>query len=299
MNMETVENCPVCGDPRSTEALSPLDHTVSKHVFHIRECAACGFRFTSPRPTQEKIGAYYLSEDYISHAAKATTLRDHLYRWVRRRTIKGKHKLVAQSHPTGAVLDIGCGSGDFLAFLKSKGYSAQGVEVSPQARGIATGKGLDVVASIDELPAGNSYDVITLWHVLEHVPSPKETLAKLHTLAKDGALLVIAVPDRSSWDAQHYGAEWAAWDVPRHLSHFRREDLRKLLAAAGFELHGIRNMWFDAPYVAMLSEQYRGAGSLGSLIRGATVGLWSNAVARLSGRPTSSSLYLAKKAKRP
>ena len=297
--METVENCPLCGDPRSKVALSPTDHTVSKQAFDIRECEACGFRFTSPRPAQDEIGAYYLSDDYISHAAKATSLRDHIYRWVRRRTIKGKHRLIARSHPTGAVLDIGCGTGDFLTYLKTKGYTVQGVEVSPQARELAQGKGLDVVTTLEEIKPEPRYNVITLWHVLEHVANPKETLARLHQLAQDDALLVIAVPDRSSWDAQHYGVDWAAWDVPRHLSHFRREDLRKLLAAAGFELREIRNMWFDAPYVAMLSEQYRGAGSLGSLIKGATVGLWSNAVAWLSGRSTSSSLYLAKKAKRP
>lgn len=297
MNMETVDKCPVCGDPRSRDFLCPTDHTVSHEHFPIRECLACGFCFTSPRPTQAQIGNYYLSPDYISHAAKATGFRDHIYHLVRHRTIQAKHRLIKRTHPTGTVLDIGCGTGDFLAHLQAKGYAAMGVEVSPQARAIAQGKNLDVVPDLEHIPPTGRFDVVTLWHVLEHLADPKGTLAKIHALANDGALLVIAVPDRTSWDAQHYGPDWAAWDVPRHLSHFRRQDLQRLLTNSGFVLQSVRKMWFDAPYVAMLSEQYRGAGPLGSLIKGALIGLGSNVVSLFTERPTSSSLYLARKRK--
>ncbi|HRN38618.1 MAG TPA: class I SAM-dependent methyltransferase [Flavobacteriales bacterium] len=297
--METVDKCPVCGDLRSSDFLCPTDHTVSHEHFPIRECIACGFCFTSPRPAQGQIGNYYLSPDYISHAAKATGFRDHIYHLVRHLTIRAKHRLIKRTHPAGTVLDIGCGTGDFLAHLRAKGYATRGVEVSPQARAIAHRKHLDGVPVLEDIPPAGPFDVVTLWHVLEHVPNPKETLAKVHDLANDGALLVIAVPDRSSWDAQHYGPDWAAWDVPRHFSHFRRQDVQRLLSDSGFALRSFRKMWYDAPYVAMLSEQYRGAGPMGSLVKGALVGLASNAVSLFTDRPTSSSLYLAEKRKSP
>lgn len=297
--METIDQCPLCGSNASTVALSAIDYTVSGENFSIRNCASCSFHFTSPRPDQEHIGKYYLSEDYISHAAKAASFKDRIYHYVRRRAIAGKYKLIKGYHPSGNVLDVGCGTGDFLSYLKQKGYAVQGVEVSTQARGLAEGKSLPVVEELNRIPAEGQFNVITLWHVLEHMSNPMQTLAELHERCADDALLVIAVPDRSSWDCTHYGAQWAAWDVPRHLSHFRREDIRRLLAGSGFDLIDTRSMWYDAPYVSMLSEQYRGAGPMGSLVIGALLGLWSNLIALTSNRPSSSSLFLAQKLKHP
>lgn len=297
--METVDQCPICGSMTSSFALSAKDHTVSHEDYTIRKCDSCGFHFTSPRPNQDQIGKYYLSEDYISHAAKATSLKDRVYHTVRRRAIRGKHKLIQKYHGTGSVLDIGCGTGDFLAYLKQQGYAAQGVEVSDQARSLAELKGLPVANELEHIPAKNQFKVVSLWHVLEHMPDPLHTLGLIHARSADDALLIIAVPDRSSWDCDHYGALWAAWDVPRHLLHFRRKDMRQLLTRSGFELIESRNMWFDAPYVSMLSEQYCGAGPMRALIKGAITGLWSNLIAWAANSPTSSTLFLARKAKTP
>lgn len=293
--METVEHCPVCGSPNSSEALTAEDHTVSHTAFTIQRCNSCGFKFTSPRPKQSAIGEYYLSESYISHTEKAVGLKDHIYHWVRKRAIRNKHKLIAHYQPTGSALDVGCGTGDFLSYLVAQGYSAQGVEVSPDARKIAANKGVSVTSQLADIPAQAQFNVISLWHVLEHVADPRETLKQLFERCSKDGLLVIAVPDNESWDCQHYGPKWAAWDVPRHLSHFRQQDVHKLLREAGFEVLGTKPMWFDAPYVSMLSEQYLGAGSAASLIMGAFRGLWSNMASMVSKRPTSSSLFLAKK----
>lgn len=293
--MENVPNCPVCGSGSHAIALQATDHTVSKESFTICACAACGFHFTSPRPEQSTIGRYYLSDQYISHAAKASGIRDHIYRAVRQRTLRAKHALIAKYHASGTVLDVGCGTGDFLAYLHAQGYSTQGVEVSPDARAIAQTKTTAIAPDLDSVPSHNQFNVVTLWHVLEHVADPATTLRHLHALCSPGALLVIAVPDRESWDCNHYGPQWAAWDVPRHLSHFRRQDIRTLLQQAEFDLVEIRRMWWDAPYVAMLSEQYNGANPFMVLLKGATVGMWSNLMAFASGLPTSSSLYIAQK----
>lgn len=294
--METVTTCPLCRHPESRLAVQPTDHTVSHKPFDIRECAACGFRFTSPRPSQDEIGAYYLSDDYISHAASAHSLQDRIYRAVRQVTIRSKHRLLAGHQPAGNVLDLGCGTGDFLHYLQKHGYRSLGVEVSPNARKIAEAKGLQVVHELQAIDSSRTFDALTLWHVLEHVPDPKNTLQELHRKSNPGAFLIIAVPDRESWDANHYGPYWAAWDVPRHLSHFRQRDIAKILHETGFNLVQTRRMWFDAPYVATLSEQYRGAGKIGSLFKGLLVGCRSNVHSLFTTCPTSSSLFVARKA---
>lgn len=294
--METVANCPLCASKELSFAFHAVDNTVTHEQFSVHLCANCSFLFTSPRPEQDSIGAYYLSNNYISHTETAQGLQDRVYHFVRKRALKGKYKLVARYAPGGALLDVGCGTGDFLAYMAEHNYAVQGVEVSSDARKITAKKNLRVAAHLDTLPDNGTFNIITLWHVLEHVPSPRATLLQLHTRCATGALLVIAVPDNESWDAQHYGANWAAWDVPRHLSHFSRQDVKNLLKQTGFELLNIKPMWFDAPYVSMLSEQNNGHGKLVSMLKGWTIGLWSNIISLISDRPTSSTLYVARKA---
>jgi 2-polyprenyl-3-methyl-5-hydroxy-6-metoxy-1,4-benzoquinol methylase len=294
---ETLEQCPICGGRAFTPSLAPTDHTVSKKQFQLTDCTACGARFTNPRPTPAEIGKYYASEDYISHTNTSRGLQDRIYQWVRKRAIRNKHQLIAQHHPQGSILDVGCGTGEFLGFLKSKGYQTQGVEPSLTAREQAIrNHALEIMPELDQVAAHEQFNVITLWHVLEHVHDVRETLRKLHARLQTGGSLVIAVPDRDSWDAGFYGKDWAAYDVPRHLSHFRRRDMHRLLREQGFIVQRTKGMWFDAPYVCMLSEKHKGAGPLRALGIGALVGAVSNLVAALTPRPTSSSLYVASKA---
>lgn len=276
--------------------MTPIDHTVSRRGFTLTLCANCGFCATNPRPDSTHIAPFYESPQYISHTNARTGLLDHLYQTVRRRAIHGKYKLIARYKPQAHVLDIGCGTGEFLSHLKSRGYSTTGVEPGKGPREQAiTNHGLDVLPSLDLVPAKEQFQVITLWHVLEHVHDVRDTLQKIHARLAPEGLLLIAVPDRESWDAQYYAANWAAYDVPRHLSHFRRSDLGRLLKEFGFSLRGIRGMWLDAPYVALLSEKHLGAGLLTSLLKAFIVGWISNMAAATSKRPTSSTLYLAEK----
>lgn len=294
---EPLEECPVCRGRSFTPTFSPTDHTVSKERFLLTDCTTCGARFTNPRPSPADIGRYYVSEDYISHTNTSKGIQDKLYQWVRHRAIHSKHQLIAAYHTQGLALDMGCGTGEFLAYLKSQGYQTQGVEPSLAAREQAIrNHALEIVPELDQIPSREQFSVISLWHVLEHVHDVRETLRKLHARLQTGGLLVIAVPDRESWDAGFYGEQWAAYDVPRHLSHFRRRDLHRLLREQGFVVQQTKGMWFDAPYVSMLSEKHKGAGALRALGLGALIGTLSNLVAALTPRPTSSSLYLATKA---
>ncbi len=291
--MVAIQHCPICGSDKHDLALTAIDETVTKESFSIQACDTCGFHFTSPRPEEGSLGKYYQSGEYISHSAQARTFRDRVYRALRRLTVKGKHRLLARTHPSGHVLDVGCGTGDFLFHLQQKGYQCQGIELSRAARSLSKEKGLRVHEKLSDLASVPTFDIITLWHVLEHLADPMATLVQLKGMLKPNGLLVIAVPDRESWDAKHYGSKWAAWDVPRHLSHFRRHDILSALKRAGFTNIRVRGMWLDAAYVSMLSEQYKGAGPIGSFLKGVGFGIWSNAVAFTSKRPTSSSLYIA------
>ncbi|MBP7408115.1 MAG: class I SAM-dependent methyltransferase [Flavobacteriales bacterium] len=296
--LEALTTCPICGENELVPSLAVEDRSVSNETFHLTDCARCGFRFTNPRPIQANIGRYYQSADYISHTNAAASLQDRIYQLARKWALGSKHRLIRRYQPNGRVLDVGCGTGEFLAYLKSRGYLVHGVEPSIKAREQAIANhAVEVVPSLEMVAHQERFKVVTLWHVLEHLPDPRTTLKNLFALIADRGLLVIAVPDRGSWDAQHYGPDWAAWDVPRHLSHFQQMDIKRLLHEHGFELVTIKRMWLDAAYVSMLTEKHRGTGATVALFKGVLVGLWSNVVSALTGRPSSSSLYLAQKAK--
>lgn len=293
---ESLPHCPICRSTSFRPGVTIKDHSITQESFQVVACASCGFTFTNPRPFADELDRYYESDDYISHSNRSTGLKEQLYQLARRRAIKGKHNLIAHYHPNGRVLDIGCGTGQFLAYLASRGYLVQGVEPSTTAREHAIREhALGVVPALTAITPQENFQVVTMWHVLEHIPDLRATFKRLYALLAKGGLLVIAVPDRESWDAHHYGTDWAAWDVPRHLSHFRRDDLRTLLHEHGFELLEIRPMWLDAYYIALLSEGYRGRSALLAYPLAVLKGSWSNLLALLGSRPTSSSLYVARK----
>lgn len=265
--------------------------------FSLVDCAECGFRFTNPRPTQNSIGRYYSADNYISHVNSSGSIQDKLYQLARKWGLRNKYKMIHRLQPHGKVLDVGCGTGEFLAHLMSRGYLVQGVEPSLKAREqVVANHGISVMPTLDLIPAQEQFQVVTLWHVLEHLPDLRSTFKKLFALLADRGVLIIAVPDRGSWDAAHYGPHWAAWDVPRHFSHFRQEDIHALLHEHGFQLISRQRMWMDAFYISLLSEGYGGASRPLAFLKGLVNGTWSNLLSALTNRPTSSSLYVARKA---
>ena len=296
-SLEHLSNCPRCHATGFVPWALVRDHSITHEVFHVVDCTACGFRSTNPRPIQNDTGKYYQSDSYISHSNTAATLQDKLYHFARRWGLGRKYRIIHRLHPHGKVLDVGCGTGEFLAHLMSRGYVVQGVEPNLKAREqVIANHGISVLPTLELITAHEQFHLVTLWHVLEHLPDLRSTFKRIFALLEDRGFLLIAVPDRDSWDAEYYGAEWAAWDVPRHFSHFRREDVVVLLREHGFELVGIRRMWMDALYISVLSETYRGASRPWALIKGVLIGSWSNLQSVFSSRPTSSSLYIAKRA---
>lgn len=255
------EHCPICGAIAIHPALEAKDYTVSGETFPIWHCDNCTGRFTQDVPAAGDIGRYYQSEDYISHSDTKKGLVNRLYHTVRNITLAGKLKLVerAAAKTSGHLLDIGCGTGAFLNVMHEAGWSVRGLEPDDGARAVAADRYRLNVHPIEGLfalqPA--TYDVITLWHVLEHVHELHAYIAHFRSLLKPGGVLVVAVPNYTSTDAAHYGSAWAAYDVPRHLYHFSPASMEHLVSRFGMKVTALKPMWFDSFYVSMLSERYR------------------------------------------
>jgi len=294
--METLSNCPICNSSQFAPFISCIDHTVSRETYTIVQCNSCGFKFTNPRPEESKLGDYYKSEDYISHSNTKKGLVNFLYQTVRKYTLLKKLQLVSKYYRTGKILDIGSGTGDFLRTMKSAKWETIGIEPSESTRKFAIKNyALDVRNESDlGLLESNSFDVISMWHVLEHVPNLNARLEDLFRLLKPNGLIIIAVPNCNSLDAKIYKENWAAYDVPRHLSHFTPKDIETLFHKHQMKVFKILPMIFDSFYVSMLSEKYR-SGKI-NVIRSTWNGLRSNLSALKSGKTYSSQIYLIRKA---
>lgn len=291
------QHCPACGSDAIVQQLTAIDYTVSKQSFAIWHCNSCGLRFTQDVPEQEAIGSYYQSEQYISHSDTKKGLINTLYHFVRKRTINGKKKLVVQASGLlkGTILDIGCGTGAFLHTMKTAGWGTMGLEPDATARQKAAelyGLQPETPEHLFDLKQG-SYNVITMWHVLEHVHNLQGYLQQIYQLLAPGGCLIIAVPNYTSYDAQAYGSYWAAWDVPRHLYHFSPGAMQQLLQKHGFAVKKLKPMWYDSFYVSMLSEKYKNG--KGNLVSAFLKGFRSNMKTLNNPAACSSVIYIASK----
>jgi len=211
------------------------------------------------------------------------------YRFVQKINIGMKKRVVERFLETKEkkILEVGAGTGDFLASCKRNRWSCFGVEPSEKARRVAREfNSLKLFSSIDEVQEKN-FSVITLWHVLEHIPDLNKTIIKLKSMLSDNGLLIIAVPNHNSFDAKHYKEYWAGYDLPRHLYHFHKGSLSSIISSNGFKLMKIKPMIFDSFYVSLLSEKYKRNIFIISDIYGILLGALSNTIALFSGEYSS------------
>ena len=253
--------CPCCNSESIAKALSAKDHTVSNGLFEIWHCNTCTARFTQNIPGKNEIEKYYKSEDYISHSDTKKGLINSLYHFVRKRTLQGKRKIVEKytKLPAGNVLDIGAGTGAFLNTMDQSNWKVTGLEPDETARENAKklyGLSLLPTEELFNLQP-ETFDAITLWHVLEHVHDLHEYMDQFKKLLKPNGCLFIAVPNYTCYDEKVYKEFWAAYDVPRHLYHFSPASVTQLLLQHGLQLKAIKPMWYDSFYVSMLSEKYK------------------------------------------
>ena len=248
---------------------------------------------TSPKPDDEDLGRYYESENYISHTDSETGLMANVYQRVKKYSLNLKCRLIKKMNGgTGSLLDIGAGTGDFLKLAEEYHWEITGVEPNDVARENAEKKGIKLYTKLDKI-TNTHFDVITLWHVLEHLPNLQEDIEKIERLLKPGGSLIIAVPNYKSFDAKYYKEFWAAYDVPRHLWHFSRKSMQNLFSD-NLTLERSKPMLFDSFYVSLLSEKYKSGKTFS--IKALFVGLWSNLLALLS-KESSSIIYCYRKSK--
>jgi 2-polyprenyl-3-methyl-5-hydroxy-6-metoxy-1,4-benzoquinol methylase len=294
---ERLIKCPLCKSGNILNHLLVKDHAVSKKEFTLCRCGDCELLFTNPRPTEEEIGPYYDFKEYYSHDDQVRSFTQWLYQKIRKSSIQRKVGLIESLVKNGSLLDYGCGTGEFLQEAKKQRWTVRGIEPSEKARTQALGKlPTEVLATLDELPEDDTYDIITLFHVLEHIHSLRKTIKKLVNHLKSNSYVVIAVPNPESADAKHYGSDWAGYDVPRHLYHFSQKSMTTFQDQFGLELVRIEPLVYDSYYVSLLSEGYKNtnSGILTRYVRAFLEGYRSNQKADKPGN-YSSNIYIFRK----
>ena len=295
---ERLNKCPLCKSGLFLNFTEIKDHAVSKETFIICKCQNCSLLFTNPRPKEEKIGPYYDFPEYYSHEKNNKSITQIVYNKVRDYAVTEKVKLISSIKEPGKILDYGCGTGEFLHAAKLSGWNVKGIEPTPKARNQANqlldGK---VIENIELLDEKKKFDVISLFHVLEHIHSLRKTVKRIIKHLKSDGYILIAVPNPESYDAKKYGNDWAGWDVPRHLYHFNQTSLKNFEQLFDLELVKVNSMPFDSYYVSLLSEGYKNPkqNKLLNYVKAIKSGWESNKSAKPLTGQYSSNLYIFKK----
>jgi SAM-dependent methyltransferase len=289
--------CPLCSSAEIRLNLTSNDYFKSRESFPVWSCSVCGFSFTQDVPDETAIGNYYDSDDYISHSDSTKGLVNKIYRMVRKRMLRKKRRIVNSDTglKEGSIIDIGSGTGHFAAEMKNSGWIARGIEINEKARNASVDKfGLEIISPV-KISAfeDDSFDCITLWHVLEHFNDLHSYIYEINRILKPGGTCIIALPNISSFDADHYGQYWAAYDVPRHLWHFNPDTFGFLFEARGFRMVNLRPLPLDVFYISILSERYKG-NSL-AFISGMLKGAYFAFRALFNKRKSSSLIYTLRK----
>ena len=297
-NNKQFSPCPICNKEDIASLLHTKDYSLTGEDFQIIQCANCTLEYTDPAPSKEAIAPYYNFPSYISHTDTKQGLVNKMYHKVRNHTLTQKTNWVQSlfTGHKGHLLEVGAGTGAFANSMSKKGWKVTALEPDAASRQKAL-ENYDInLLPIEELshlePA--KYEVITLWHVLEHVHDLNAYMKTFHSLLKPNGRLIIAVPNYTSYDAGFYKNYWAAYDVPRHLYHFSPLSMHYLAKKHKMSIVQKLPMWFDSFYVSLLSEKYKQSGMIG-MMRAFFVGCISNLTALSNVDRGSSMIYEIKK----
>lgn len=289
------KTCPSCGHQNYVTYLELTDYFLTKEDFSILKCSNCGLLITYPQPIENEIGKYYKSTEYISHNTGNRGVGYYIYDLIRRKTLASKLHLLKKYSKGNLLLDIGCATGVFLNHCRKHGFQVEGIEPDNKARQYALEHYHLPVKDVNSLNEYNkkSFDVITMWHVLEHVADLNERMSVVRDIMKDTGTLFVALPNPASYDAKYFGKYWAAYDVPRHLFHFTKDSFTALSEKYGFKIIKVLPMIYDSYYISLLSEKYKNGNS--SYLKALLLGMKSNSYARKHDTNYSSLIYILKK----
>ncbi len=288
-------SCHACHGDDVVKLFDVTDYFLTAESFEIHGCSRCGLLMTLPQPSAELLPSYYQSKEYLSHNNKSNSLFEGLYRAARLIMNRSKVSILNRYSQIGTVLDIGCGTGEFLAACKKKRWNSFGIEPNKAARQYAISKhGLQIFdeSFLFQSQAG-SFDVVTMWHSFEHTRNPQTYLTVISKILKPDGVLLLALPNHNSWDAKYYGKFWAAWDVPRHLFHFSEKAIKIFSENNGFTFVDVLPLKLDAYYVSLLSEKYRNGNK--NYLKAMAIGCRSNKEAKEQNIGFSSQIYLFSK----
>ena len=281
------------------KSINTKDYLVTGECFKISIDEETGVLKTTPTPNPEDLKKYYHPSRYDSYISVPKTATEKIYVFVRKiRTLKKLKKILRILNGCGALLDYGCGTGDFLLKGKEAGLCAAGVEPSQEARMAAIVKTKSkVFKSKEEAEAdSNKYDVITLWHSLEHVLDLKQTVLFLKNKLNPEGKIIVAVPNHKSFDAKHYKDKWAAYDVPRHIWHFDQASIEKVFNRLGLVLTEKERSFWDAFYVSILSEKNKK--SKAAFFKGIVIGKLSVFLSLFTGESSAITYTFSKEHKK-
>jgi 2-polyprenyl-3-methyl-5-hydroxy-6-metoxy-1,4-benzoquinol methylase len=248
-------NCPVCLNTATAPALRGTDFLfeTTSRTFTLDSCSACRCLFLNPMPGEEEIAGFYPNQYWWS--ASSPGLLKKLESVYRRIALRGHVSFIskAAANRTGLeLLDVGCGSASLLGLMKNRGFRVMGVDFSSEAAAVAkTENGVNViVGSLGHAAfADASFDIVTLFHVMEHVTNPRAVLKEVARILRPGGSVVLQVPNIDSWQFRMFGAKWYGLDIPRHVIDYSKESMLRLLDDAGFIAKRIRhfNLRDNAP----------------------------------------------------
>ncbi len=298
IDKDSTLDCPVCQGKLFDLKFQTFDHFLSGELFPVIECRNCRMLLTGNLPGPERLPLYYESSDYISHSNVRSGLVNRIYHAARSVMLGFKYRIIRKnlSLSSGSILDIGAGTGHFLHHMQTRGWKISGIEPGENARSFALKTWNIPLLETDRLftLSQASFDAITLWHVLEHLPDPNRYIDAAAQLLKSNGKLFIAIPNPGSWDAKWYGAYWAAWDLPRHVAHYHPTHLIQLANKHGFKVDKQIGMPLDPFYIAQMSEKYRK--SKLRLIRGGIAGVLGWMAGIRNHNKASSIIYICSKA---
>jgi 2-polyprenyl-3-methyl-5-hydroxy-6-metoxy-1,4-benzoquinol methylase len=291
------DHCPLCSSEMINAHFTCIDHFISKESFALARCNRCGFLFTQDYPDQDEVYKYYESDNYISHSDTSEGIINKIYHLIRHLMLRRKRRILNRltGLRSGRLLDVGSGTGHFASMMKKSGWVVKGIEISEKARNFSASTfDLEIISpqQISELNA-NSFDCVTMWHVLEHFHDPFRYVSDIIKLLKPGGVCLVALPNCSSFDAKFYNREWAAYDVPRHLWHFDPDTFDYFSGKAGLKVEHRLVLPFDVFYICVLSEKYQGSRS--PFIKGITRAFWFSLLTVFERNRSSSIIYVLRK----